>query len=119
MGSSGIFNGVLLELKGFCVLQIRVPLKDWEDIKRFERDAVDAQHLDVVYILQQLMAQKAFYFTAMPTLVTLLVQHKNVPQCCISTHQCSLDNSQPKINTIPNQTRIMSVRVSSCLRQAL
>lgn len=80
VGSSGIFNGVLLELKGFCVLQIRVPLKDWEDIKRFEKDAVDAQHLDVVYILRQLMAQKAFYFTAMPTLVTLLVQHENVPQ---------------------------------------
>ncbi|XP_003978679.1 snRNA-activating protein complex subunit 1b [Takifugu rubripes] len=50
--------------------QIRVPLKDWEDIKRFEKDAVDAQHLDVVYILRQLMAQKAFYFTAMPTLLS-------------------------------------------------
>lgn len=83
MGSSGIFNGVLIELKGFCVLQIRVPLKDWEDIKRFEKDAVDAQHLDVVYILRQLMAQKAFFFTAMPTLVTPLVQHEHVRQCCV------------------------------------
>lgn len=118
-GSSGIFNGVLLELKGFCLLQIRVPLKDWEDIKRFEKDAVDSQHLDVVYILRQLMAQKAFYFTAMPTLVTLLVQQENLPQCCIYTHQCSLDNNQPKINTIPKQTRMMSVRVRSCLPQAL
>lgn len=44
-------------------------LKDWEDIKRFEKDAVDAQHLDVVYVLRRMMAQKAFYFTAMPTLV--------------------------------------------------
>lgn len=61
--------GVPLDLKGLCVPQVRVALKDWEDIKRFEKDAVDAQHLDVVYVLRQLMAQKAFYFTAMPTLV--------------------------------------------------
>ncbi|XP_042372759.1 snRNA-activating protein complex subunit 1-like, partial [Plectropomus leopardus] len=47
--------------------QIRVALKDWEDMKKFERDAVDAQHLDVVYILRQLMFLKAFNFTAMPT----------------------------------------------------
>lgn len=44
-------------------------LKDWEHIKAFEKDAVEAQHLDVAYILRQMMAQKAFYFTAMPTLV--------------------------------------------------
>lgn len=49
-------------------------LKDWADIKTFENDAVEAQHLDVVYILGQLMMQKAFYFTAMPTLVTVLFQ---------------------------------------------
>lgn len=75
---TGILNAVLLDLKGFCVLQIRVPLKDWEDIKRFEKDAVDAGHLDAVYILRQLMVQKAFYFTAMPTLVMLPFQHENV-----------------------------------------
>lgn len=31
---------------------------------------MDAQHLDAVYILRQLMLQKAFHFTAMPTLVS-------------------------------------------------
>lgn len=46
----------------FC-LQIRLSLKDWED-------AVDAQHIDAVYILRQLMFLKAFNFTAMPTLVS-------------------------------------------------
>ncbi|XP_047230042.1 snRNA-activating protein complex subunit 1-like isoform X2 [Girardinichthys multiradiatus] len=50
-------------------LQIRVALKDWEDVKNFEKDAMDAQHLDVVYILKQLMICKAFQFTAMPTLL--------------------------------------------------
>ncbi|XP_069008917.1 snRNA-activating protein complex subunit 1b [Embiotoca jacksoni] len=49
--------------------QIRLSLKNWEDVKRFENDAVDAQHLDAVYILRQLMFCKAFHFTAMPTLL--------------------------------------------------
>lgn len=48
-------------------------LKDWEDIRAFEKDAVEAQHLDVVYILRRLMARRAFLFTAMPTLVTPLL----------------------------------------------
>lgn len=51
-------------------LQIRLALKDWEEVKKFEKDAVDAQHLDVVYIFRQLMALKAFSFTAMPTQVS-------------------------------------------------
>ncbi|KAM6912830.1 snRNA-activating protein complex subunit 1b [Xenentodon cancila] len=49
--------------------QIRLSLKDWEDIKKFEKDAMDAQHFDTVYILQKLMFCKAFHFTAMPTLL--------------------------------------------------
>lgn len=49
--------------------QIRVALKDWEDMKKFENDAVNAQHHDVVYILHRLMFIRAFHFTAMPTLV--------------------------------------------------
>ncbi|XP_056250319.1 snRNA-activating protein complex subunit 1b [Seriola aureovittata] len=50
--------------------QIRLALKDWDDMKKFEKDAVDAQHIDVVYIFRQLMFLKAFHFTAMPTQLT-------------------------------------------------
>lgn len=50
--------------------QIRVALKDWEDVKKFEKDALNAQHHDAVYILHRLMFVKAFHFTAMPTLVS-------------------------------------------------
>lgn len=50
--------------------KIRLGLKDWEDVKNFEKDSLEAEHLDVVYILRQLMFLKAFYFTAMPTLLT-------------------------------------------------
>lgn len=57
--------------------RIRLALKDWEDVERFEKDAVDAQHFDTVYILRQLKSCKAFHFTAMPTLLAFKRQ-KNV-----------------------------------------
>ncbi|XP_008313639.1 snRNA-activating protein complex subunit 1b [Cynoglossus semilaevis] len=46
--------------------KIHIALKDWGDVKKFERDAVEAHHYDIVYILRQLMHTKAFYFSAMP-----------------------------------------------------
>lgn len=54
----------------FFRLQIRLALKDWEDVMKFEKNAVDAQHHDTVYILRQLMFLNAFHFTAMPRLVS-------------------------------------------------
>ncbi|KAF7200957.1 snRNA-activating protein complex subunit 1b isoform X2 [Nothobranchius furzeri] len=48
--------------------QIHLALKDWEEVKKFENNAIDAQHMDAVYILRHLMFCKAFRFTAMPTL---------------------------------------------------
>ncbi|XP_029282721.1 snRNA-activating protein complex subunit 1b isoform X2 [Cottoperca gobio] len=56
--------------------QIRLALKDWLDLSKFEKDAVDAQHLDAVYILRQLMFQKAFNFTAMPTVLVYKKKRK-------------------------------------------
>ncbi|XP_039993092.1 snRNA-activating protein complex subunit 1b [Xiphias gladius] len=56
--------------------QIRLALKDWDDVKKFEKDAVDAQHLDVVYVLRRLMFLKAFHFTAMPTLLAYKKKRK-------------------------------------------
>ncbi|XP_074487973.1 snRNA-activating protein complex subunit 1-like isoform X1 [Sebastes fasciatus] len=56
--------------------QIRLSLKDWEDVNKFEKDAVDAQHIDAVYILRQLMFLKAFNFTAMPTLLVYKKKRK-------------------------------------------
>lgn len=56
--------------------QIRLALKDWEDVEKFEKDAVDAQHLDVIFILRQLMVHKAFHFTAMPTMLAFQKKRK-------------------------------------------
>ncbi|XP_077945329.1 snRNA-activating protein complex subunit 1b isoform X1 [Gasterosteus aculeatus] len=56
--------------------QIRLALKDWKDVKKFEKDAVDAQHHDVVYILRKLMFQKAFVFAAMPVALSFKKKRK-------------------------------------------
>ncbi|KAJ0009215.1 hypothetical protein NQD34_016630 [Periophthalmus magnuspinnatus] len=49
--------------------KIRLALKDWEEIQKFETDSLEAQHYDVVYILKKLLHIKAFVFTAMPRLL--------------------------------------------------
>ncbi|XP_039507802.1 snRNA-activating protein complex subunit 1b isoform X1 [Pimephales promelas] len=59
----GLFNSQLITPKE----KIRIALKDWKDVMQFQRDAVNAQHYDVVYIFRKLLSDKAFYFTAMPT----------------------------------------------------
>ncbi|GLD73731.1 snRNA-activating protein complex subunit 1-like protein [Lates japonicus] len=56
--------------------QIRLALKDWDDVKKFEKDALDAQHYDTVYIFRKLMSLKAFHFTAMPTLLAYQKKRK-------------------------------------------
>ncbi|XP_051946546.1 snRNA-activating protein complex subunit 1-like isoform X3 [Xyrauchen texanus] len=61
----GLFNTQLCTPKE----KIRVALKDWQDVMQFQQDAVNALHYDVVYILRKLLSEKAFHFTAMPTVL--------------------------------------------------
>ncbi|XP_034418764.1 snRNA-activating protein complex subunit 1b isoform X1 [Cyclopterus lumpus] len=56
--------------------QIRLALKDWENVKKLEKDAVNAQHHDVVYILRKLASDKAFSFAAMPTTLAFKKKRK-------------------------------------------
>uniref|UniRef100_A0AAY5F5S4 Small nuclear RNA activating complex, polypeptide 1b n=1 Tax=Electrophorus electricus TaxID=8005 RepID=A0AAY5F5S4_ELEEL len=51
--------------------KVRLALKDWDELMRFQQDAVDAQHYDVVFILRKLLHERAFHFTAMPNPVGL------------------------------------------------
>lgn len=54
-----------------CFTQIRIALKDWNDVQKLITEAKSCQHLDVVYILKRLLSAKAFYFTAMPKKVSM------------------------------------------------
>ena len=59
-------RSILIQVIVCGCLQIRLALRDWEDIQKFEQDAINAQHFDVVYIYRKLLAEKAFHFTATP-----------------------------------------------------
>ncbi|KAM4014313.1 snRNA-activating protein complex subunit 1 isoform 2-T4 [Anomaloglossus baeobatrachus] len=66
----GLYNTQLCQPKQ----KIRVSLKDWADVEQFHQELISAQHLDAVYIFRQMRRMRAFYFTAMPTLLTFKSQ---------------------------------------------
>ncbi|KAL7876906.1 hypothetical protein SRHO_G00035490 [Serrasalmus rhombeus] len=68
----GLYNTQLTAPKE----KIRLALKDWGELIRFQQDAVNAQHYDVVYILRKLLSEKAFYFTAMPDVLFFNLKRK-------------------------------------------
>lgn len=57
--------------------KIRLSLKHWDDLKKFEQDAANAQHFDAVYILRKLISEKAIKFTAMPRPLAFRAKKKN------------------------------------------
>lgn len=57
-------------------VKIRLALKDWAHVQKFVKDTVDAEHYDVIYIYQKLVATKAIHYTAMPHFLTFQKQRK-------------------------------------------
>ncbi|XP_018417945.1 PREDICTED: snRNA-activating protein complex subunit 1, partial [Nanorana parkeri] len=70
----GLYNAQLCEPKQ----KIRIALKDWSEVEKFNQDLISAQHLDAVYIFRQMRRSRAFYFTAMPTMLTFKPQ-RSIP----------------------------------------
>uniref|UniRef100_A0A8D0H200 Small nuclear RNA activating complex polypeptide 1 n=1 Tax=Sphenodon punctatus TaxID=8508 RepID=A0A8D0H200_SPHPU len=62
----GLYSTQLCEPKQ----KIRIALKDWPEVHRFQQDLLHAQHYDAAYIFRKLLLDKAYYFTAMPKLLT-------------------------------------------------
>lgn len=55
------------------LLQIRIALKDWPEILKFQQELIDSQHYDAAYIFRTLRLARAFHFTAMPKLVSCYI----------------------------------------------
>ncbi|NXO37734.1 SNPC1 protein, partial [Locustella ochotensis] len=62
----GLYNAQLCQPKQ----KVRIALKDWPEIQKFQQDLLDSQHFDAAYILRRLRLARAFHFTAMPDLLT-------------------------------------------------
>ncbi|XP_019328412.1 PREDICTED: snRNA-activating protein complex subunit 1 [Aptenodytes forsteri] len=56
--------------------KIRIALKDWPEIQRFQQDLIDSQHYDAAYIFRTLRLSRAFHFTAMPKLLNYRTKKK-------------------------------------------
>ncbi|XP_036700309.1 snRNA-activating protein complex subunit 1 isoform X2 [Balaenoptera musculus] len=69
----GLYNTQLCEPKQ----KIRVAVKDWDEILKFQQDLINAQHFDAAYIFRKLRLDRAFHFTAMPTLLSYRMKKKN------------------------------------------
>ncbi|XP_075049656.1 snRNA-activating protein complex subunit 1 [Mixophyes fleayi] len=70
----GLYNTQLCRPKQ----KIRMALKDWGEVEKFHQDLISSQHLDAVYIFRHMRRSRAFYFTAMPTLLTFRSQ-RSIP----------------------------------------
>ncbi|KAL9849215.1 snRNA-activating protein complex subunit 1 isoform 1-T1 [Geothlypis trichas] len=68
----GLYNAQLCQPKQ----KIRIALKLWPEIQKFQLDLLDAQHYDAVYILRRLRLARAFHFTAMPKPLTYRTKKK-------------------------------------------
>ncbi|KAJ7345279.1 hypothetical protein JRQ81_001229 [Phrynocephalus forsythii] len=62
----GFYNTQLCQPKQ----KIRVALKEWFEVSKFQEELINTQHYDAAYILRKLRVEKAFYFAAMPKLLS-------------------------------------------------
>ena len=56
--------------------KIRVALKDWDEILKFQQDLINAQHFEAAYIFRKLRLDIVFHFTAMPKLLSYRLKTK-------------------------------------------
>ncbi|KAM9291240.1 snRNA-activating protein complex subunit 1 isoform 1-T1 [Morus bassanus] len=68
----GLYNTQLCQPKQ----KIRIALKDWPEIQKFQQDLIDSQHYDAAYIFRSLRLARAFHFTAMPKLLNYRTKKK-------------------------------------------
>ncbi|XP_031212554.1 snRNA-activating protein complex subunit 1 [Mastomys coucha] len=68
----GLYNTQLCQPKQ----KIRIALKDWDEVIRFQQDLVNAQHFDAAFVFRKLRLDRAFHFTAMPKLLSCRMKKK-------------------------------------------
>ncbi|KAL6057532.1 hypothetical protein STEG23_023076 [Scotinomys teguina] len=68
----GLYNTQLCQPKQ----KIRVALKDWDEVIRFQQELGNAQHFDAAFVFRKLRLDRAFHFTAMPKLLSCRMKKK-------------------------------------------
>ncbi|XP_044292801.1 snRNA-activating protein complex subunit 1 [Varanus komodoensis] len=68
----GLYNTQLCQPKE----KIRVALKDWSEVAKFQQELLEAEHYDAAYIFRKLRMDRAFFFTAMPKFLSFRTKKK-------------------------------------------
>uniref|UniRef100_V9KZQ7 snRNA-activating protein complex subunit 1-like protein n=1 Tax=Callorhinchus milii TaxID=7868 RepID=V9KZQ7_CALMI len=62
----GLYNTQVCQPK----VKIRMGLKDWDEVLEFQQEMLKAEHYDAVYILNKMLRDRAFHFTALPRMLS-------------------------------------------------
>ncbi|XP_027005022.1 snRNA-activating protein complex subunit 1a isoform X4 [Tachysurus fulvidraco] len=94
--------------------KISIALKDWMSVQNFVADAVDCQHLDVVYIYRKLVSEKAFFYSAMPNQLTFdakrRFKNKNMNK--------SFQDLPDRVTELVNASTLEKLKNASCDKKA-
>ncbi|XP_072485504.1 snRNA-activating protein complex subunit 1 isoform X2 [Notamacropus eugenii] len=100
----GLYNTQLCQPKQ----KIRVCLKDWDEVMKFQQDLTSAQHYDASYILRKLRLDKAFHFTAMPKPLSYRMK-KNNPRTEVTEEFKEPNDRVMKLITADTLEEIMNI----------
>uniref|UniRef100_UPI00398EF377 snRNA-activating protein complex subunit 1b isoform X2 n=1 Tax=Pristiophorus japonicus TaxID=55135 RepID=UPI00398EF377 len=101
----GLYNTQLCQPKE----KIRIALKDWDEVQSCQQEMVNAEHFDAVYVLKKLLNDKAFHFTAMPTLLAYNKKRKKMPNDSVNENFREKSNLVSELVTADALEEIMNV----------
>uniref|UniRef100_A0A4W3GVL4 Small nuclear RNA activating complex polypeptide 1 n=1 Tax=Callorhinchus milii TaxID=7868 RepID=A0A4W3GVL4_CALMI len=86
----GLYNTQVCQPK----VKIRMGLKDWDEVLEFQQEMLKAEHYDAVYILNKMLRDRAFHFTALPRMeIVNIHKHYQRMKCMISTNKTHPDKA--------------------------
>ncbi|XP_067894880.1 snRNA-activating protein complex subunit 1b [Heterodontus francisci] len=101
----GLYNTQLCQPKE----KIRMALKDWGEVLSCQEEMVNAEHFDAVYVLKKLLNDKAFHFTAMPTLLAYNKKRRKMPNDAVNENFREKSNLVSELITVDVLEEIMNI----------
>ncbi|XP_038631342.1 snRNA-activating protein complex subunit 1b [Scyliorhinus canicula] len=101
----GLYNTQLCQPKE----KIRVALKDWDEVLSCQEEMVNAEHFDAVYVLKKLLNDRAFHFTAMPTLLAYNKKKRKTPNDTVNEGFREKSNLVSELITVDVLEELMNI----------
>ncbi|GCB78072.1 hypothetical protein scyTo_0015757, partial [Scyliorhinus torazame] len=101
----GLYNTQLCQPKE----KIRVALKEWDEVLSCQEEMVNAEHFDAVYVLKKLLNDRAFHFTAMPTLLVYNKKKRKAPNDTVNEGFREKSNLVSELITVDVLEELMNI----------